>query len=97
MKYKIMTLFVMCLFLFVMGVMALGNGRFSLPWWAVDGGGETSQSDTFMISGTIGQPDAGRASSSSFVLTGGFWAEIPPQPLPISTMVYLPVIVVGTP
>lgn len=97
MKYKVVTLFVMCLFLFVIGTMALGNSHFSLHWWTIDGSGGTSQSDSFVVSGTIGQPDAGRASSNSFVLSGGFWAGMPPQLFPLSTMVYLPVVVVEAP
>ena len=45
----------------------------------VDGGGALrSTGGAFELSGTIGQPDAGKMSSGPFQLTGGFWFEIPP-------------------
>jgi len=34
---------------------------FSLAWWTVDSGGGTSSNADFSLSGTIGQPDAGRS------------------------------------
>lgn len=30
----------------------------------------------FELSGTIGQPDAGKMSGGDFTLTGGFWAVV---------------------
>ncbi len=91
MKLKYVLLFVMVLFLLVSGAMALGNGRFSLPWWTVDGGGGTSQGSTFTVSGTMGQTDAGTASGNVFTLTGGFWGQTPMQPS-LTLQLYLPVI-----
>ncbi len=47
---------------------------YSLPWWTVDGGGGTSSGNGYSISGTIGQPDAGKiASGGGYTLAGGFW------------------------
>jgi hypothetical protein len=46
---------------------------FSIPWSTVDGGGGTSTGGGFAVSGTVGQPDAGRASGGDFSIQGGFW------------------------
>ncbi len=48
-------------------------GVFDLTWFTVDGGGGTSSGGGFVLSGTIGQPDAGEMSGGGFTLLGGFW------------------------
>jgi hypothetical protein len=53
-----------------------------LPWWTLDGGGGRSAAAGYQIEGTIGQPDAGRASGGGYALTGGFWFEGTTEPLP---------------
>lgn len=47
---------------------------YSIDWHTTDGGGGTSTGGPFSLSGTIGQPDAGKMSGGSFSLTGGFWS-----------------------
>ena len=49
---------------------------FSIPWFTVDGGGGTSTGGVYAVSGTIGQPDAGRLSGGQFTLEGGFWGVV---------------------
>ncbi len=49
---------------------------FSLDWFTIDGGGGTSTGGVYSVSGTIGQPDAGKMSGGNFTLEGGFWAAI---------------------
>ncbi len=49
------------------------GGQYSLDWSTADGGGGTSTGGVYAVSGTIGQPDAGRMSAGNFSLTGGFW------------------------
>jgi hypothetical protein len=46
---------------------------YSLPWWTVDGGGNTSSGGNYSLSGTVSQPDAGTISCGSYRLEGGFW------------------------
>ena len=47
-----------------------------LSRYTIDGGGATfSTSGSYSLGGTIGQPDAGRMSSGSYTLLGGFWGE----------------------
>jgi hypothetical protein len=47
---------------------------YALGWFTIDGGGGTSTGGVFMVSGTIGQPDAGMMSGGNFTLEGGFWS-----------------------
>jgi len=70
---------------FMVGMMlfpsAIRANQFEIPWRTIDGGGATSAGGAFVLSGTVGQPDAGAAmSGGSFALTGGFWVVALPQP-----------------
>ena len=50
---------------------------YSLDWYEVAGGGGTSTGATYQVIGTIGQPDAGGATSGGqYSVTGGFWSLI---------------------
>src|SRR6266699_156285 len=46
---------------------------YSLDWFTIDGGGGTSTGGLYSVSGTIGQPDAGKMSGGSYTIDGGFW------------------------
>jgi hypothetical protein len=46
---------------------------FDLSWWTVDGGGGSATGDTYTLTGTAGQPDAGALTSGQYTLGGGFW------------------------
>lgn len=48
---------------------------YELSWWTVDGGGGTSSSSTYDVSGTIDQSYAGNTSGGDYALTGGFWGD----------------------
>jgi len=51
--------------------------EFDLSWHTIDGGGMMfSTGGDIELSGTIGQPDAGRLAGGDLELTGGFWFEI---------------------
>jgi len=57
-----------------------GAPEFDLSWNTIDGGGVMrSTGGDFELSGTIGQPDAGRMAGGNFELTGGFWFEVLPS------------------
>jgi len=47
---------------------------YSIDWYTIDGGGGTSSSSTYTISGTIGQHDAGLLIGPTYTVQGGFWA-----------------------
>jgi len=50
---------------------------YSINWCKIAGGGGTSTSGTYQVSGTIGQLDASAAmTGGSYSLTGGFWSII---------------------
>src|SRR2546427_2022735 len=51
--------------------------NFAIDWFTIDGGGGTSTGGVYTVSGTIGQPDAGRTmSGGSYTLVGGFWSIV---------------------
>jgi hypothetical protein len=72
------------------------GGGYDLSWSTIDGGGGTpgngsSSGGGFVLSGTIGQPDAtpgnvltGVSGRNTYTLTGGFWAvpAAPSNPCP---------------
>lgn len=51
----------------------LEGAAFSVDWQTIDGGGGNGVSPSFQLLGTVGQAEAGDASSPSFEVEGGFW------------------------
>src|SRR2546425_4027725 len=49
---------------------------YTIDWFTIDGGGGTSTGGLYSVSGTVGQPDAGRMSGGNYTLDGGFWSVI---------------------
>jgi hypothetical protein len=47
-----------------------------LDWFTIDGGGHTSTNNALTVSGTIGQPDAGKLNGGLLAIAGGFWGVI---------------------
>ncbi len=68
----------------IMGAALLSLGvihaQYSINWYTIGGGGGSSSggsgSNTFTLSGTIGQPATATMSGGSFAITGGFWSFI---------------------
>lgn len=55
--------------------LAQSGGGYNLTWSTIDGGGYTwSESGSYTLGGTIGQPDAGVLSGGAYTLAGGFWS-----------------------
>ena len=51
------------------------RAQFLIDWFTIDGGGGTSTNGNFLLSGTVGQPDAGPVmTNGQFSVAGGFWA-----------------------
>jgi hypothetical protein len=48
-------------------------GDYKISWHTFDGGGGTSSGGQYIVSGTIGQPDAGQMSGGDYEVSGGFW------------------------
>lgn len=51
---------------------------YDISWHTIDGGGGTSSGGSYVVMGTIGQPEAGVMAGGSYELLGGFW---PGEPL----------------
>jgi len=68
---------VCALLVFAFCVPPFALAQFALDWWTIDGGGGTSTGGGYVVTGTLGQPDAGSVlSGGDFTLTGGFWSVI---------------------
>ena len=48
--------------------------QYSIDWYTIAGGGGASSNGQYVVSGTIGQPDAGTMNGVNYSLTGGFWS-----------------------
>ena len=49
------------------------HAQFQIDWFTIDGGGGASTGGAFSLTGTIGQPDAGKAAGAPFDADCGFW------------------------
>jgi hypothetical protein len=58
------------------GSLTTRGQNYAIDWFTVDGGGGTSTGGVYSVSGTIGQPDAGRMSGGNYTIDGGFWGII---------------------
>ena len=70
---RYLTLWLSCLLLFVVPVLAQGDGPYEISWYTIDSGGGTSTGGPYTLTGTIGQPDAAWSSGGKYELLGGFW------------------------
>src|SRR2546427_1362679 len=67
----------LAIFLLSVSVCFLRAQSYSIDWFTIDGGGGTSTGGVYQVSGTIGQPDAGRTmSGGNYSVDGGFWSVI---------------------
>jgi hypothetical protein len=67
------TLLAAALGVLLLRLVALGQGTYDAEWNTVDGGGGVSAGNTFAVSGTAGQPDAGTSIGLTYTVRGGFW------------------------
>jgi hypothetical protein len=78
-----------CVLLSVFSFRAWGQS-YSIDWYKVSGGGGTSTSGAFSVSGTIGQHDTGGPMTvGNYSLTGGFWALISVVQTPGAPTLYI--------
>ncbi|MCK4999666.1 MAG: hypothetical protein KAS23_09025 [Anaerohalosphaera sp.] len=54
------------------------SADYSIKWYTVDGGGMQSSGGQFVVTGTIGQPDADDSAGDTKNIDGGFWTDLPP-------------------
>ncbi len=87
MKTGILTILIIIYLALVPFVLAQTGNGYDLTWWTVDSGGGISSNNGYELDGTVGQPDAGFASSGTgYTLAGGFLSDNNPPNL------YLPII-----
>lgn len=56
-------------------MVSTARAQYSIDWYKISGGGGASASGQYLVSGTIGQPDAGGPmTGGKFSLIGGFWS-----------------------
>jgi hypothetical protein len=55
------------------GAAASSGGTYTIDWYSIDNGGGASASGAYVLTGTIGQPDAGVQSGGQYEMVGGFW------------------------
>lgn len=68
--------FALSLCALILGATETQAQSYSIDWYKIAGGGGTSSNGNFVVSGTIGQADAGQMSGGNYSLTGGFWSLI---------------------
>jgi hypothetical protein len=69
-------------------ISAQSGGGYDLSWSTIDGGGGVSAGSSYIVMGTVGQPDDAPAmSSADFRLAAGFWAGAW-----VSYQLYLPLV-----
>jgi hypothetical protein len=52
---------------------SVASGDYQIVWSTIDGGGGQSSGGQYVLTGTIGQPDAGYSAGGNYELLGGFW------------------------
>ena len=57
----------------MMVITSSGLGDYQIVWSTIDGGGGTSSGGQYVVTGTIGQPDAAYSASGQYEVLGGFW------------------------
>ncbi len=75
-------------------VQAQSSTSYGLDWSVFGGGGASSQSDSFIISGTFGQTadSPPLSSSAGYNVTSGYWGGFASTPKPTATpdRIYVP-------
>jgi len=71
-RNRIMSLLAVCVLTSV-SALSQSGGDYILDWSTIDGGGGTSRGGQYVLTGTIGQPDASYSGAGGYELLGGFW------------------------
>ncbi len=58
------------------GLLGAQAQDYAIDWWTLGGGGGSSTGGTYAVTGTLGQPDAGRMDGGGYILVGGFWSIV---------------------
>jgi hypothetical protein len=66
-------LWLSCLLVLMVPALCRGAGSYEISWYTIGGGGGISTGGPYVLTGTIGQPDAAWSAGGSYELLGGFW------------------------
>jgi hypothetical protein len=74
-RWLVLLALVTMLVLVIVGpALASPDGQYEIPWWTMDGGGNTlNTGGDYSLGSTVGQPDAGVLEGGGYTLGGGFW------------------------
>ena len=61
-----------CVLVVIRSASAQTGGDYELSWGTIDGGGGQASGGPYILTGTIGQPDAGWSAGGQYELLGGF-------------------------
>jgi hypothetical protein len=83
MKYNTMSFVTsVCIAGFLLFSVSVSYGsQYQIDWYTIDGGGGISTGGPYVLTGTIGQPDAGWSAGGNYLLLGGFWAPVVAGPV----------------
>jgi len=72
------------------GLCLRASGQYSIGWSRLAGGGGTSSSGQYSVTGTVGQHDAGGPmTGGNYSLTGGFWSLMSAVQTPGAPTLYI--------
>jgi len=61
------------IFILLLLISTAAFGKYKIEWYTIDGGGGQSSGGQYVLTGTIGQPDAAYSGSGNYQVLGGFW------------------------
>jgi len=96
-KRRDITLWLSCLLILTIPALTQGAGPYEITWYTIDGGGGTSSGGPYVLTGTIGQPDADWSEGGKYELLGGFWPGGPVDCLPSMYSTYNDWLTLGKP
>ena len=62
----------------LIAVQSASAQNYQIDWWVIGSGGGHSQSGSYQLDGTIGQPIVGQSSSPNYRVEAGFWVGSAP-------------------
>lgn len=69
--------FINLLIIFILLTSVSFAQSYRIDWWVISSGGGHSQSGSYQLDGTIGQPIVGQSYSPNYRLGSGFWVGVP--------------------
>lgn len=72
-KKKLMLQVITCTAFLILFCCVCSASPYEIRWSTIDGGGGRSTSGDYILTGTIGQPDAGNMMGGDYEVLGGFW------------------------